>query len=163
MDMASSGGPTCLAVYIALARAESDSTEHKQGFFIDEVELGKLCRCCDRTINTHTEYLHSIGVIRKVSGKGKKYKGRPAANRYTLIEIDGEANYNPSRGREHNVPSSLSEHNVQTKKESLSSSKKKERRLSKEKGADAGTPPASAGGSDSAPEKNDPQKVIGTF
>jgi hypothetical protein len=161
MDMAASRGITCLAVYVALARAESDSAEHKQGFFIEEKKLADLCNCSEDTINIHASKLHEMGLIRKISGRGKKYKGGHAANCYTLLEIDGEAGYTGTSASRYNIGTSLSRDKSGTKKESFLSPSEKGKRLSKEKGASAGTLPAVAVGSDSAPKK--PVTGLDTF
>jgi hypothetical protein len=161
MDMASTRGIICLAVYTVLARAESDAPpEYKANFLKSEESLASLCGCSEKTINRYTEILQNMGLIRKVSGRVKKYKEGHSANCYTVLEIEGEQTYSPTSGREPQAPSSLKEPQTPSKKESLSSPSEKERHLSK-KSADAGTPPGKPGGSDSAPEK--PWSCVGNF
>lgn len=158
MDMAASRGITCLAVYVALARAESDSSQHKQGFFIDEKKLADLSNCSEDTINIHASKLNEMGLIQKISGRGKKYKGGPAANRYTLLEIDGEAGYTGTSASRYNIGTSLSRDKSGTKKESFLSPSEKGKPLSKETGS-AKAPPADAGSQGQPVKKKPPLGV----
>jgi hypothetical protein len=149
MDMAlKAGGPTCLVVYMGLARAESDAKkyENKPRMILTPDDIGSKCGLKRRCVQENIAILKSCGVIHVESGVGKKYKGDWAANTYTLIDLDS--------GSALDARSSLSALDARLKKESLSSPSEKERHLSK-KSADAGTPPGKPGGSDSALQKEE--------
>ena len=149
--LAGGGAPyTTLAVYIGLARIESDTPtqEKKDRMFVDPVAIGIRCGLGETCVKTHLKKLEALGIIRTVSGVGKKFKGSWGCNYYTLLEDTYEA----SQGS-HKATSSLRTHKATSIKQSVSSPTEKETRSLKGKGASAGNPPAGAGVSDSAPKK----------
>ena len=148
--------PTTLAVYMALARLESDApVNHKASIFATPENIGKLAGVSDRCVREHLKILQEKGLIKIHSGRGKKYKGGFSANSYTLLEAENRS----GRLSAHNVPSSLSAHNVPTNKETLSEGK----RVSLKKRGSACAPPAGAGSAASLLKKELKEQQAATY
>lgn len=150
------GGATTLAVYMALARLESDApVNHKASLFTTPENIGKLAGVSDRCVREHLKILQEKGLIKINSGRGKKYKGGFSANSYTLLETENRS----GRLSAHYVPTSLSAHNVPTNKETLSEGK----RVSLKKRGSACAPPAGAGSAASLLKKELKEQQAATY
>lgn len=150
------------AVYCALCILESKAgSNHKAKFTGSIQDIMKLTGLGRMSVCNAIKSLRKSELLTVVSGD---MKGN--SNTYTLHNVRTPGGLPRSAGRTTGVrqadnPSPSGGHQIKGRKESPATQEDSSSSEKGPKGADAGTPPASAGGSDSAPEKK--PLMTGTF